>query len=641
MPIIAQIGRRSPKVRALIVFIYFVLAVGSVTTFYPFLMMLGSSVTSLADFREYRVVPRFTYDDRALFVKYLQDKYRTEQFDQVKLRYHIEEPFEQIVDGEKIYRKYGQFAQMERLFSDVSIPAEPARRRVSDWSDFTASLPMKYKDTFYHYAGIYIGEVQTGFQDFLKKKYGSLDDINKAYGDVLDNFLQVDAPYEAYDRHSWFPSVDPRTRDWDQYRRTLPPRLLNVMMIRPIYEVFLLNSYPSIADLNAAWGSSYKYLWEIPFPLAKPSGPAAEKWEQFVRKKIPLRFVRLDVENARPSYVEFLRGKYETVEAYNGLLGDTAASLDAAPLSEFMPASSLALDNWQKFYEEKCPLGAIVLDVPDVRYAAFLQEKYGDPSSMNAACGTSFASFADAEPPYRETDFSDLTTRRFGVLSNFLTRNYSYVVKRVFLQGRPLLNTFLLVLLIVGTAVTVNPLAAYALSRYRLSYGAGVLVFMLATMAFPAEVAMIPSFLMIKEFGLLNTFAALVLPGLASGYSIFLLKGFFDSLPQELYEAATIDGAGEFRMFWVITMPLSLPILSVIALFAFSGAYGSFIWAFTVCQDSRMWTLMVFLQQFQTDTQTHPYLVMASLVVAAIPTIVVFLSAQKVLMRGIVIPTMK
>ena len=191
------------------------------------------------------------------------------------------------------------------------------------------------------------------------------------------------------------------------------------------------------------------------------------------------------------------------------------------------------------------------------------------------------------------------------------------------------------------TAVTINPLAAYALSRYRLRYGAHILVFMLATMAFPAEVAMIPNFLMIKELGLLNTFAALVLPGLASGYSIFLLKGFFDSLPAELYEAASIEGAGEFRMFWMITMPLSLPILSVIALFAFGGAYGSFMWAFTVCQDSRMWTLMVFLQQFQAGLGGHPYLVMTSLVLAAIPTIVVFLSAQKVLMKGIVVPTMK
>ena len=94
-------------------------------------------------------------------------------------------------------------------------------------------------------------------------------------------------------------------------------------------------------------------------------------------------------------------------------------------------------------------------------------------------------------------------------------------------------------------------------------------------------------------------------------------------------------------MFWMITMPLSTPVLAVIALFAFGTAYGSFLWALTTCQDPKMWTLMVFLHQFQQTYVGAPYLVMASLVIAAIPTVVVFLSAQKVLMRGIVVPTMK
>jgi multiple sugar transport system permease protein len=120
-----------------------------------------------------------------------------------------------------------------------------------------------------------------------------------------------------------------------------------------------------------------------------------------------------------------------------------------------------------------------------------------------------------------------------------------------------------------------------------------------------------------------------------------MLKGFFDSLPQELYEAASMNGASEPRMFWTITVPLSMPVLAVIALFAFGTAYGSFLWALTVCQDPRMWTLMVFLQQFQVAATGAPYLVMASLVIAAIPTTVVFLSAQKVLMRGIVVPVEK
>jgi len=643
MPIIAEIGRRSPKVRALIIVIYTVLTLGCVTTVYPFLMMVGSTFTSLTDFREYRLVPRYWYDENVLMAKYLDDKYRVEHFDQFKLRYHVEEPVIEIIDGEKIERKYGQFIQLEKTFKDPGVLNPDVGRRVADWSEFTAALGMKYKDTFFHHRAIPLGEAQVGLQGYLKAKYPTVEALNTAYSDVLANYVQCDCPYEAYDRHTWYPDKDIRTRDWEDYRKTLPARMFNVMMIKPVYQAYLQGAYGSIEieKLNAEWGAGYEYFWQIPFPRAKPAGAPGEKWELFIRRKMPMRFVRLDLDKARPAYVEFLRAKFKTVENYNGFMEDNAPSLEEAALSESMPETSLALGNWQEFYEQKAPLDSIILDTPDVRYEAYLEAKYTDVGAVNRAYGTSYAALSAVEPPYREADYYDVVTRRGEIVTNFLTRNYAYVIKRVFLQGRPLANTFILVLSVVGTAVTVNPLAAYALSRYRLSYGAHILIFMLATMAFPAEVAMIPNFLMIKELGLLNTFAALILPGLASGYSVFLLKGFFDSLPQELYEAATIDGASEFKMFWVITMPLSLPILSVIALFAFSGAYASFIWAFTVCQDSRMWTLMVFLQQFQGEAANHQYLTMASLVLAAIPTIVVFLSAQKVLMRGIVVPTMK
>jgi multiple sugar transport system permease protein len=356
---------------------------------------------------------------------------------------------------------------------------------------------------------------------------------------------------------------------------------------------------------------------------------------------IPLRYVKLDVDKAESAYVEFIRERYRDVKSYNVTTGDDAVSFEHAALSDYPPADSPAYQTWQDFYERAAPIASIVIESADVLYERFLRAKYSNVAALSEAYGTDHTAFAEVQPPWREADYQDLMTRKSEIRWSFLTRNYVYVIKHVFLQGRPIFNTFVLVTLTVVAAITINPLAAYALSRYRLRYGPRVLIFLLATMSFPAQVAMIPNFLLIKELGLLNTFAALILPTMANGFSVFLLKGFFDSLPQELYEAASIDGASEFRMFCTITMPLSLPILSVIGLYAFGAAYGSFLWAFTVCQDKKMWTLMVFLQQFQAGMRSHPYLVMASLVIAAIPTIVVFLSAQKVLMKGIVVPTMK
>jgi multiple sugar transport system permease protein len=221
-----------------------------------------------------------------------------------------------------------------------------------------------------------------------------------------------------------------------------------------------------------------------------------------------------------------------------------------------------------------------------------------------------------------------------------LSRNYKFALDYLLLHGRGILNTILYCSGAVLAALIVNPLCAYALSRFRLPYTQSVLLFLLATMAFPAEVAMIPNFLMLKQLGLLNSFWALILPGAASGFSIFLLKGFFDSLPQELYEAGMIDGASEMTLFRKVTLPLAKPIFAVIALQAFTASYGAFMFAMLVCQAQSHWTLMVWIYEFQALAAPQ-YVTMAALVIAAIPTLVVFLFTQNVIMRGIILPSMK
>ena len=123
---------------------------------------------------------------------------------------------------------------------------------------------------------------------------------------------------------------------------------------------------------------------------------------------------------------------------------------------------------------------------------------------------------------------------------------------------------------------------------------------------------------------------------MANGFGIFLLKGFFDSLPSELYEAADLDGASELRKFWVITMSLSKPILAVLALGAFTAAYSEFLMALVIIPDQGMWTIMVWLYELQQ--LVHPAVRYASLVVAAVPTLLIFLFCQNLIMRGIIVP---
>ena len=198
-----------------------------------------------------------------------------------------------------------------------------------------------------------------------------------------------------------------------------------------------------------------------------------------------------------------------------------------------------------------------------------------------------------------------------------------------------------LVIFSVLAGLTVNPLAAYALSRFHMRHTEQIILFLLATMAFPAAVTAIPGFLLIRDLGLLNTLAALVLPTVASGMSIFILKGFFDALPRELYEAAAIDGAPELTVFLKVTLPMTTPILAVNALNHFIAAYSSWEWAFLVCQKESNWTIAVWMYQLSQQMGGQPWCVMAGFVLVSIPTAVVFLLCQKVILRGIVLPSMK
>ena len=219
--------------------------------------------------------------------------------------------------------------------------------------------------------------------------------------------------------------------------------------------------------------------------------------------------------------------------------------------------------------------------------------------------------------------------------------NYRLVGEYLFVRGRAFLNTLLLVIFSVLAGLTVNPLAAYALSRFRMRHTEQIILFLLATMAFPAAVTAIPGFLLIRDLGLLNTLAALVLPTVASGMSIFILKGFFDALPRELYEAAAIDGAPELTVFLKVTLPMTTPILAVNALNHFIAAYSSWEWAFLVCQKESNWTIAVWMYQLSQQMSGQPWCVMAGFVLVSIPTAVVFLLCQKVILRGIVLPSMK
>lgn len=429
------------------------------------------------------------------------------------------------------------------------------------------------------------------------------------------------------------------TAEIEAYRRfllTLPPDFYTIGFRQPPngiggrlnirYQTWLRTRFQKVEQLNRAYIEEAISFETVQPPTEafermgwKPTpGPKWSDWLQF-RATLPAEF-RVPI-TTRAVYQNYIRKKYRfsfpAVPA--SVRGDATAFNNLVPPT-FGP-------NLRDFETNGLPPRFQGQTVETLWLASQGHSTVGDP--IAAGAGVTLPIEADEHATVHENSSS--------IRGEFETRNFAYVLRYLTINGHALWTTILFCGLSIVVTLCVNGIAAYALSRYPITASGKILVFLLATMAFPAEVTMIPNFLLLKNLHLLNTFAALVLPGAASGFMIFMLKGFFDSLPPELFEAAALDGAPETTMLRRIALPLSRPVFGYFALMTFLGAYGTFIYAFLIAQDRRMWTIMVFL--YELSVSAPKYVMMAAFTLAALPTMLIFLFAQRTIMRGIVLPS--
>lgn len=203
--------------------------------------------------------------------------------------------------------------------------------------------------------------------------------------------------------------------------------------------------------------------------------------------------------------------------------------------------------------------------------------------------------------------------------------------------GQAFFNSVFVAISATVINVGLASMMAFAFARYRFP-GRNILFYsMLAMMTIPSLVLIIPQFVLASHAGLTNS-----LPGLAIVYaagmafSVYLLRSFFEDLPQELFDAAAIDGGGILRMFWSIALPLSRPALAAATIFAFSGAWDEFALAVTFTDDPTLYTLPVAIQQFYiTNGATNWGVVFAGSVIAALPVILIFLFFQRYFVSGV------
>ncbi len=472
---------------------------------------------------------------------------------------------------------------------------------------------------------------------FLGEKYPDLSTLNVMHGSSYASFDEITFPAEI----SFAGGVTADIYAFIESERVAPGEI-TIRSARWHWAEFLRGKYGSVEAASAAHSIVHGSWDGVELPRRLPlhlTDFEQDLWREFVAASCPVDYL-LDSFDERELQA-YLDTHYGSVAAINEAWGTDYERLKDVEVPRSGRVTGAQEEALRAMLARglKSPFDIrLPEDTPDGLWREFLQAKSGSLEAFNEAIRL-YRGWDDVTRPTTEVEWAHFTANRSFFVREFIVTNYREVARFMALHGRAFLNTIILCGSMILAALTVNPMCAYALSRFQLSHSNSILLFLLATMAFPVAVTQIPNFLLLKEFNLLNTYWALILPGLANGYSIFLLKGFFDSLPQELFEAGLIDGASEVQMFHRIALPLTKPVLAVIALGAFTLAYGQFMWAFIVCQNPDYWTIMVFLYDLQQDSSVP--LVMASLVLASIPTLLVFLATQRVILRGIVVPQMK
>jgi multiple sugar transport system permease protein len=196
-------------------------------------------------------------------------------------------------------------------------------------------------------------------------------------------------------------------------------------------------------------------------------------------------------------------------------------------------------------------------------------------------------------------------------------------------------NSALTSVIITVVVVLLASLAAFAFSRVPFR-GRGVLFWVvLAGIMIPPQILIVPLFTEMNTFGFINTYQGIILPQIASPIAVFIFKQFFDGLPHELEDAALVDGASRFRIYWQIFLPLSRPAMAAVAIFTFVISWNYWLWPFIALTGTNMMTIPVGLATVQSAYGIHNAQIMASAVLGGLPLLIVFLFFQRQIVQGI------
>lgn len=202
-------------------------------------------------------------------------------------------------------------------------------------------------------------------------------------------------------------------------------------------------------------------------------------------------------------------------------------------------------------------------------------------------------------------------------------------------------NSLLIATTVTAISLLFNSAAGYAFAKLRFAGRDRLFALLLGVLLIPSQVAMLPLFLLLKQAGLVNTYAGVIIPTMAGVFGIFLVRQHALGLPDEILEAARMDGAGELRIFTSIILPMIRPVLATLAILTFLGTWNDFMWPLIVLMDSERYTLPVALAALSREHVQDSEMMMAGSVLTVIPTLALFLALQRHYLQGLLAGSVK
>lgn len=512
MAIMSSIEARSWRGRLLYAAIILVLCLGSISILYPFLTMLSGSVRSDLDQVDMGLIPRYWVDSDMLYRKFLETKYNQD------------------------VSALGQ-AYNDTFFSfrDVPVPqAGPAAdEQIALFRRFLqqANFPRHWRILGGTFGTMTVPEGLRELRKRLRHQFnGDIEALNFAVGALIPSWTTIVIAVPEWSSRRFDYADNPIQQTYFQMLDEADPSNVQYVSLTGLF----LNSmiYPAYGRVNTnAYNAQHQQplkKWSD-FQLSATVPSSADQqlrneWTEFVRKEVNPNFVVFTGD--KMAFVTFLQQAYQHhLPKLNDAWHSDYSSFDqiALPDGQHWLSGQHRLD-YQEFLDAQ-PIEQLRLTGPEYAWRDWQVSQNLTPQPIPAAA----------------MEYAYVLNHTGALRWTYTIRNYLNVLDQMLFEGRAMVNTLVFCILAIVVSLLINPLAAYAMSRYKLPGTYKILLILMATMAFPPMVGMIPQFIILRKLDLLNTFAALVLPLAANGYLIFLLKGFFDSLPGELYEAAMID----------------------------------------------------------------------------------------------------